>query len=265
MQPWASKELLHHHGWDFSPALQPVELLGADLAPANWFLELLHHNRTVPSSTRTRVPGSLCQLPPPPHHHAGEVSPLQRGGRTAQGHFMTRPACRCQGGKHTPRLVVSIGIRVARGSQQPVTVIEISRKRSETQKTTHREERENQEEMAKYHETTRPENRTSDRLRGVRRRQRRQRKTVTFTTAKQPLPPFFLFMAQHRAQLQKSNPHWTVVQTATKLGEMWHNQPERDKKISSSGTSSVYTVIQDLRGGTEHMLSKSAGNTTQSS
>uniref|UniRef100_A0A8C4VAT7 HMG box domain-containing protein n=1 Tax=Falco tinnunculus TaxID=100819 RepID=A0A8C4VAT7_FALTI len=58
----------------------------------------------------------------------------------------------------------------------------------------------------------------------------RSRKRLGFPTAKQPLPPFFLFMAQHRPELQKSNPRWTAVKTVKKLGKMWHKQPEDNKE-----------------------------------
>uniref|UniRef100_A0A8C8B5N9 HMG box domain-containing protein n=1 Tax=Otus sunia TaxID=257818 RepID=A0A8C8B5N9_9STRI len=67
---------------------------------------------------------------------------------------------------------------------------------------------------------------------GVRKRQRRQqRRSGRFTTAKKQLPAFFLFMAQHRPKLQKSNPHRNAVETAMKLGKMWHKQPEKDKEM----------------------------------
>uniref|UniRef100_A0A663MY25 HMG box domain-containing protein n=1 Tax=Athene cunicularia TaxID=194338 RepID=A0A663MY25_ATHCN len=68
--------------------------------------------------------------------------------------------------------------------------------------------------------------------RRLRKRQRRRpRKSGRLTTTKKPLSPFFLFMAQHRLELQKSKPHWTAVETAMKLGKMWHKQPEDDKEM----------------------------------
>ncbi|XP_009469169.1 PREDICTED: high mobility group protein B2-like [Nipponia nippon] len=144
---------------------------------------------------------------------------------------MARPARKLQGGKHTTYLFY-ISIKAAKASRDPATSREISKKCSEIWKAMSKEERRKHEEMAKHHKTKRPKERTSSPLRGVRKRQRgQQSKRVTFSRAKQPLPPFFLFMAQHRPQLQKSNPHWTVVETVKKLGKMWHKQPEEDKEM----------------------------------
>uniref|UniRef100_A0A8C0AN17 HMG box domain-containing protein n=1 Tax=Buteo japonicus TaxID=224669 RepID=A0A8C0AN17_9AVES len=99
----------------------------------------------------------------------------------------------------------------ANTSQKPATSKGISKKRSETRKTTSRKERKKHEEMAKHHKPKHPKGRRSG--------------------PKQSLPPFFLFMAQHRPGLQKSNPYWTAVETVKKLGTMWHEQPEKDKEM----------------------------------
>lgn len=94
-----------------------------------------------------------------------------------------------------------------------------------------RGKRKKHEAMAKHRKTKRPKKRTPGPLRGVMKRQRRrQRKKVSFSRLKS-LPAFFLFMAEHRAQLQKSNPHWTAAETAKKLGKMWHKQPKKDKEM----------------------------------
>nr|XP_009477834.1 PREDICTED: high mobility group protein B2-like [Pelecanus crispus] len=145
---------------------------------------------------------------------------------------MAWPARQLPGGKRTIHLLFRISIGKGKASQEPATGREISKKRSEREKAMSREERKKHEAMAKHHKTKHPKERTSGPLRGVRKRQRRQqKKRVSFSTAKQPLPPFFLFMAQHRPQLQKSNPHWTVVETVKKLGKIWHKQPEEDKEM----------------------------------
>ena len=145
---------------------------------------------------------------------------------------MAQQARKRQGGKQAAYLLFYITIKKAKASQEPSTSREISKKRSEIRKTMSREERNKYEEVAKHHKTKHPKERTSGPPRGVRKRQRRrQRKRVSFTTAKQPLPPFFLFMAQHRPELQKSNPHWTAVATVKNLGKIWHKQPEKDKEM----------------------------------
>lgn len=63
--------------------------------------------------------------------------------------------------------------------------------------------------------------------RGVRRKGRRQQRRIRFREAM--LPAFFLFMQQHRAELQRAHPRWTAVATVKELGKMWHRQPEQDK------------------------------------
>lgn len=145
---------------------------------------------------------------------------------------MAQSARKLQGGKRIAHLLFYITIKKANTSQKPATSKGISKKRSETRKTTSRKERKKHEEMAKHHKPKHPKGRRSGRPREVRKRQRtRQRKRVRFVTAKQSLPPFFLFMAQHRPGLQKSNPYWTAVETVKKLGTMWHEQPEKDKEM----------------------------------
>ncbi|XP_010293970.1 PREDICTED: high mobility group protein B2-like [Phaethon lepturus] len=137
---------------------------------------------------------------------------------------MAWPARKLRGGKRTAHLLFYISIKKATASQKPDTSGKVSKKRSKIWKTTAREKRKKHEEMAKH-----PKERTSGPPRGVRRRQ--QKKRVSFGRAKQPLPAFFLFMAQHRPQLQKSNPQWTAVETAKTLGKLWHKQPEKDKEM----------------------------------
>lgn len=128
----------------------------------------------------------------------------------------------------------------AKAGQEPAAGEQPSRQRSEAFKAIAEEEKEEAEEekeeaegTVEQHEAARPsEGRASDPLRGVRKRRRRKpRSRGRFSTTKQPLPAFFLFMAQHRPELQKSNPHWTAAETATKLGKRWHEQPEREKEM----------------------------------
>jgi len=134
---------------------------------------------------------------------------------------MARPARKPRGGKIIASLVVYISIRKAKASQKPATSRKISNKRSQKRKALSRKERKKREEMAKRRKTKRRTERTPGAPRGVKKRQRRQqRKRVKFTTATQPLRAFFLFVVQHRPALQKSNPHWTVVQTVKKLGKL---------------------------------------------
>lgn len=144
---------------------------------------------------------------------------------------MAQPAHQLSGRKRTAHLLVYISIKKAKANQEPPTSRAIPKKGPEIREAASREKRKKPKEMAKHHETKHPKERTWGPPRGVRKRQRRrQRKRVHFTTAKRPLPAFFLFMAKHRPQLQKSNPHWTEVETVTKLGKMWHDQPEKDKE-----------------------------------
>lgn len=144
---------------------------------------------------------------------------------------MAQSARKLQGAKRIAHLLFYITIKKAKASQKPATSRGISKKRSETRKTKSRQERKKYKEMAKHHKPKHPKGRRSGRPREARKKQRtRQRKRVRFATAKRPLPPFFLFMAQHRPGLQKSNPYWTAVETVKKLGKMWHKQPEKDKE-----------------------------------
>ncbi|KAJ7427951.1 hypothetical protein WISP_02543 [Willisornis vidua] len=59
---------------------------------------------------------------------------------------------------------------------------------------------------------------------------RRGTKSVRFSGRSRPLPAFFLFMAQHRKELQSAHPNWTVVQMAKRLGKMWHKLPRKEKE-----------------------------------
>uniref|UniRef100_A0A8C4W0K8 HMG box domain-containing protein n=1 Tax=Gopherus evgoodei TaxID=1825980 RepID=A0A8C4W0K8_9SAUR len=61
--------------------------------------------------------------------------------------------------------------------------------------------------------------------------QRRRGKRGNQTKRKRPLSAFFLFMAAHRPALERSNPGWTMVEIAKKLGTMWHQQPDKDKEV----------------------------------
>ncbi|XP_064491001.1 high mobility group protein B4 [Pseudopipra pipra] len=61
-------------------------------------------------------------------------------------------------------------------------------------------------------------------------RPQRGRKSVRFSGRSRPLPAFFLFMAQHRKSLQATNPRWTVVQMAKRMGKMWHKLPQRERE-----------------------------------
>ncbi|XP_010085075.1 PREDICTED: high mobility group protein B2-like [Pterocles gutturalis] len=144
---------------------------------------------------------------------------------------MAWPGDTGDGGERSPRLLFYISIRVTNSSQQPPTSTETPKKRSKKRKNTSGEEGKNSEEMAEHHKTKHPKKRTSGPPRGVRTGQRRQRKRVSFATDKKPLPAFFLFMEQHRPELQQSNPHWTAAETAKRLGELWHHQPEQDKEM----------------------------------
>lgn len=136
------------------------------------------------------------------------------------------------GGKRSAHLLVYISIKKVKANQKPTTRRAISKKHSKRGKATARKRRMKHEEPTKHHKAKRPKKRQSSPPRGVRRRQRRQQsKRVHFTMAKRALPAFFLFMAEHRPELQKSNPHWTAVETAKKLGKIWHSQPEKDKEM----------------------------------
>ncbi|CAM2104685.1 unnamed protein product [Caretta caretta] len=85
--------------------------------------------------------------------------------------------------------------------------------------------------MARVHNARCVKKQKSDPLRGVRRSQRkRYGKRVNQTTRKRPLSAFFLFMAAHRPALKRSNPGWSMVEIAKKLGTMWHQQPDKDKE-----------------------------------
>lgn len=121
----------------------------------------------------------------------------------------------------------------AKAGQEPAAGEQPSRQHSKDFNAIAEEEKEEAEGMVEQHEAACPsEGRASDPLRGVRKRRRRKpRGRGRFSTTKQPLPAFFLFMAEHRPELRKSNPHWTAAETATKLGKRWHEQPEREKEM----------------------------------
>lgn len=63
------------------------------------------------------------------------------------------------------------------------------------------------------------------------RRGRRYGKSVRFRSSGRPLPPFFIFMEKHRRRIQRKHPNLSMVQTAKRLGRMWHRLPERDKDM----------------------------------
>uniref|UniRef100_A0A8C3T973 HMG box domain-containing protein n=1 Tax=Chelydra serpentina TaxID=8475 RepID=A0A8C3T973_CHESE len=110
--------------------------------------------------------------------------------------------------------------------------IELSKKCSEKWKTIPEEEKKKYEELARVHNARCVKKKKSDPLRGVRRSQRKRRgKRGNQTKRKRPLSAFFLFMAAHRPALRKSNPGWTMVEIAKKLGTMWHQQPDKDKEM----------------------------------
>uniref|UniRef100_A0A663EI03 HMG box domain-containing protein n=1 Tax=Aquila chrysaetos chrysaetos TaxID=223781 RepID=A0A663EI03_AQUCH len=154
-------------------------------------------------------------------------------------------ARKLRGGKRIAHLLFYITIKKTKASQEPATSRGISKKRSEARKTMSRKERKKYEEMAKHHKPKHPKGRRSGPPREARKRQRtRQRKRVRFATAKQPLPPFFLFMAQHRPGLQKSNPSWTAVETVKKLGKMWHKQPVKDKEMYKEQAAQLRRIKQ---------------------
>lgn len=121
----------------------------------------------------------------------------------------------------------------AEAGQEPAAGARLSQQRSETWKAVAMEEKEEAEDMVEQQEAARPsKGRASDPLRGARKRRRRKpRSRGRFSRTKQPLPAFFLFMAQHRPELRKSNPHWTAAETAMKLGKIWHEQPEGEKEM----------------------------------
>ena len=47
---------------------------------------------------------------------------------------------------------------------------------------------------------------------------------------KRPPTAFFLFSADHRAQVKKENPEMKVTEVSKKLGEMWRGMAEDEKK-----------------------------------
>uniref|UniRef100_A0A672UVK0 HMG box domain-containing protein n=1 Tax=Strigops habroptila TaxID=2489341 RepID=A0A672UVK0_STRHB len=115
---------------------------------------------------------------------------------------------------------------------KPETSREISKKRSGRWKTISRKGKKNSKKAAKHRRQRRSKKKASRALRGVRKMQRRrQRKRVSFTIDKQPLSPFFLFMAKNRPKLQRSNPQLTAVETAKTLGKMWHEQSQSDREM----------------------------------
>lgn len=117
--------------------------------------------------------------------------------------------------------------KTTQAAQSP-NAVELSKKCSEKWKAMSAEEKKKYEEMAKQHNAQYAKKKKSNPLRGVRRvPNTRDRKKSRRT--KKPLPAFFLFMADHRPALKKSNPRWTVVDVAKELGAMWHKQPEKDK------------------------------------
>uniref|UniRef100_A0A8B9IR21 HMG box domain-containing protein n=1 Tax=Anser cygnoides TaxID=8845 RepID=A0A8B9IR21_ANSCY len=105
----------------------------------------------------------------------------------------------------------------AEAGQEPAAGARLSQQRSETWKAVAMEEKE-AEDMVEQQEA-------------AKRRRRKPRSRGRFSRTKQPLPAFFLFMAQHRPELRKSNPHWTAAETAMKLGKIWHEQPEVEKEM----------------------------------
>uniref|UniRef100_A0A8B9ISV5 HMG box domain-containing protein n=1 Tax=Amazona collaria TaxID=241587 RepID=A0A8B9ISV5_9PSIT len=136
------------------------------------------------------------------------------------------------GEERNPRPAKSCYITSAMTSQEPEPSREISARRSARRKTMSRKREKNSKKAAKHRRPRRTKKRASRALRGVQKRQRRrQKKRVSFSTDKQPLPPFFLFMAKNRRKLQRSNPQLTAVEMAKTLGKMWHQQPQSDKEM----------------------------------
>lgn len=133
---------------------------------------------------------------------------------------MARPVYKPQGRKPADDEVVYSSIKISVASQEPATRRALSKRGSKRQKTTSKEK-------GKEHENT-----TKTKLypRRVRKMQKKRPRKVRFNLVNKPLPAFFLFMAQHRLQLQKRKPHWTQVRIVKKLAEMWHHQPEKCKE-----------------------------------
>lgn len=145
---------------------------------------------------------------------------------------MVNPADEVQEDKETTHLLLRISVKKTETSQEPETSRKVSKKRSGRQKAMSRKGKKNSKKAARHRRPRRSKKRASSGLRRVRKRQRRQqKKRVSFNTDKQPLPPFFLFMAKNRRKLQRSNPQLTAVEMAKTLGKMWHQQPQSDKEM----------------------------------
>ncbi|XP_010023098.1 PREDICTED: high mobility group protein B2-like [Nestor notabilis] len=143
---------------------------------------------------------------------------------------MTNPAGELPDNKEEAHLLLRIFIKKVETSQEPETSREVPKKRSGRRKTMSRKGKKNSKKAAKCHRPRRSKKKASGALRGVRKTQRRrQKKHVSFITDKRPLPPFFLFMAKNRPNLQRSNPDLTAVEMAKTLGKMWHQQPQSDR------------------------------------
>uniref|UniRef100_A0A8C0GSG5 HMG box domain-containing protein n=1 Tax=Chelonoidis abingdonii TaxID=106734 RepID=A0A8C0GSG5_CHEAB len=120
----------------------------------------------------------------------------------------------------------------ANQTDSALNCIELSKKCSEKWKTISEEEKKKYEELARVHNARCVKKKRTDPLRGVRRSQRKRRgKRGNQTKRKRPLSAFFLFMAAHRPALERSNPGWSMVEIAKKLGTMWHQQPDKDKEM----------------------------------